>query len=612
MTDNVVQSFCERCGARFTQAVAVDKPAPAGGMLGRFRRRASEPEDMPLDSAALPISEAFRDTFRFCLGCRRYNCQACWNEQEGHCLSCRPAGGSSGVATADAEDPGPAWAARPGDGPRVAAETGAWPTDDLVRDGSDATPAGRSPVAAGGSPATTDLTVSGWAAPRPDPPAEHPAVDPLTASRVRGDVPPADVPAGWSPASAPELPWTPTPEPDPWRGVVFSAGDVARVEPGPPMPPTPSEPAMAAAPDDGVSVLASLIDNEAHVDASGWVRASGAVMGLGGPAPAVEPDDLAPPHEEPAAPEVSTLDQLPQTDAWLDAARRALDDLAPEADVSEAAPIQAPDVPDGIADAALPTVPDRIADAAPSGFPEGVIDTATPMVAAPSADADASSADGDAPTADADAPTSTEIPVSSEISPAMLPGQPPRPEPPPERSTADLTPAVVVEPGVAAEPTPAEPPPPPPPAAPPLVVAPVAPSRQPVPQAPSPGLAVWATPVDPGPFAQPYQAPVPQSVVLMPDVPSAPPSEPRHPPGPPPSLPTPPPPPLRPGLVPPGAPSAPLGTPPLPAQTAPAGVPPAPAPPSRQAAASRACPSCNLPLSTKARFCRRCGAPQPS
>ena len=98
MTDNVVQSFCERCGSRFTQTVAVDKPVPAAGVLGRFRRRTVESESTPVDSAALPISEVFRDTFHFCLGCRRYNCHACWNEQEGHCLSCRPAAGPPGVA----------------------------------------------------------------------------------------------------------------------------------------------------------------------------------------------------------------------------------------------------------------------------------------------------------------------------------------------------------------------------------------------------------------------------------------------------------------------------------------------------------------------------------
>ena len=69
MTDNVVQSFCERCGTRFTQTVAVEQACP-----GHRRARAasdggrSESESTPVDSAALPISEVFRDTFHFCLG----------------------------------------------------------------------------------------------------------------------------------------------------------------------------------------------------------------------------------------------------------------------------------------------------------------------------------------------------------------------------------------------------------------------------------------------------------------------------------------------------------------------------------------------------------------
>ena len=108
MTDNVLQSFCERCGARFTQPAPAEKPSPPAGVLGRFRRRTAEAESAPDDAAALPISEAFRDTFRFCMGCRRYNCNDCWNEQEGHCLSCRPHedAATSAAAGFDAPDPG--------------------------------------------------------------------------------------------------------------------------------------------------------------------------------------------------------------------------------------------------------------------------------------------------------------------------------------------------------------------------------------------------------------------------------------------------------------------------------------------------------------------------
>jgi hypothetical protein len=62
--------------------------------------------------------------------------------------------------------------------------------------------------------------------------------------------------------------------------------------------------------------------------------------------------------------------------------------------------------------------------------------------------------------------------------------------------------------------------------------------------------------------------------------------------------------------------------PPIPVAPPPPMPPPLPAaapvrqgpslPVNRPTGPTRACPNCSLPLSTKARFCRRCGAPQPT
>ena len=276
MTDNVLQSFCERCGARFTQPAPVEKPPPPAGVLGLFRRRTAEPASASDDAAALTISEAFRDTFHFCMGCRRYNCPDCWNEREGQCLSCRPH--ADPATTAPGADAAVAGGAKsPGAAPKVwpAGTTGAWPSGDSGR----AEPAGGQ----GTSPWGLNTPVAG-AESSARQAAERPSASGAPA-HSGSPVDAAGDSAAATTANATDLPWTPAPELDPWRGVVFSSDDRGRVEPpvAPPWEPpaAPSGPPSAPATTEDVGVLASLIESEAHVDAADWARASSTVVGSG-------------------------------------------------------------------------------------------------------------------------------------------------------------------------------------------------------------------------------------------------------------------------------------------------------------------------------------------
>jgi ribosomal protein L40E len=104
MTELLTESFCERCGTRYTFQAA----APRKGRLSRLRvmskglagyvlnddttlgdaiAEARSDEDRALSSEQL---EAFHKTFNFCMSCRQYTCGNCWNTAEGRCLSCAP------------------------------------------------------------------------------------------------------------------------------------------------------------------------------------------------------------------------------------------------------------------------------------------------------------------------------------------------------------------------------------------------------------------------------------------------------------------------------------------------------------------------------------------
>jgi hypothetical protein len=103
MTEILTESFCERCGTRYTFESARPKVRLKGvKVLSRGLKNFVLSDDTSIDEAmAAARSEAdreasahqldaFHKTFNFCMSCRQYTCPNCWNEAEARCLSCAP------------------------------------------------------------------------------------------------------------------------------------------------------------------------------------------------------------------------------------------------------------------------------------------------------------------------------------------------------------------------------------------------------------------------------------------------------------------------------------------------------------------------------------------
>jgi hypothetical protein len=104
MPEILTESFCERCGTRYTFESAAPRAKPLRGLktLGRGLKNFVLSDDTSIDEAmAAARSEAERDvttqqldafhsTFNFCMSCRQYTCANCWNTAEGQCLTCSP------------------------------------------------------------------------------------------------------------------------------------------------------------------------------------------------------------------------------------------------------------------------------------------------------------------------------------------------------------------------------------------------------------------------------------------------------------------------------------------------------------------------------------------
>jgi ribosomal protein L40E len=151
MPEILTESFCERCGTRYTFEAQVPKKSSLGKLrtlskgfknyvlsdettLEEAFADARHDEDREITSHQL---DAFHKTFNFCMSCRQYTCGNCWNDAENRCLSCAPHVGQEvlpatfphlqsalGISTtADAIGNGHA-AAPPSD-------ISAWPTADL-------------------------------------------------------------------------------------------------------------------------------------------------------------------------------------------------------------------------------------------------------------------------------------------------------------------------------------------------------------------------------------------------------------------------------------------------------------------------------------------------
>ncbi len=121
MSELLTESFCERCGTRYTFESGEPEvrrvPIKKARVLARGLKNFVLSDTVSLDDAlaearhdedrgrtALQL-EAFHDTFNFCMDCRQYTCRDCWNEAEGRCLSCAPTAGTLESAIAPAVIP---------------------------------------------------------------------------------------------------------------------------------------------------------------------------------------------------------------------------------------------------------------------------------------------------------------------------------------------------------------------------------------------------------------------------------------------------------------------------------------------------------------------------
>src|SRR5215208_8468480 len=138
MPEILTESFCERCGTRYT----FESAAPAKvRRLGKFKTISKGlknyvlSDDTSLDEALAAARsddereltaqqlDAFHSTFNFCMTCRQYTCANCWNQVEGRCLTCAPHLGHEIM-------PAPFPELRPLEPVRLDAE--AWPEMDLT------------------------------------------------------------------------------------------------------------------------------------------------------------------------------------------------------------------------------------------------------------------------------------------------------------------------------------------------------------------------------------------------------------------------------------------------------------------------------------------------
>ena len=163
----VTDSFCERCGTKYVFAPSGPKSFSLKGarVLAKGLRNfvltdgQSIADAMQLarqedgHQATTHVAEAFYKTFNFCMSCRQYACDRCWNAAAGACLSCSP------VLEPEVE-----LAARPtvfAEGaPEAAADSAeaAWPAVDLP----DHEPAQYAASASDGTSSDDDATPIPW------------------------------------------------------------------------------------------------------------------------------------------------------------------------------------------------------------------------------------------------------------------------------------------------------------------------------------------------------------------------------------------------------------------------------------------------------------------
>jgi hypothetical protein len=137
MPEILTESFCERCGTRYTFESAAPRKTRRIGQIKTLSKGMKNwvmSDDTSLDEAMAAARndddreltshqlDAFHATFNFCMTCRQYTCGNCWNAAEGRCLTCAPHLGHEILPAPFADQP----ALEP-----VRLEAEAWPEVDL-------------------------------------------------------------------------------------------------------------------------------------------------------------------------------------------------------------------------------------------------------------------------------------------------------------------------------------------------------------------------------------------------------------------------------------------------------------------------------------------------
>ena len=136
MPEILTESFCERCGTRYTFESAAPRKARRLGQfktLSKGMKNWVMSDDTSLDEAMAAARnddereltsqqlDAFHATFNFCMTCRQYTCGNCWNTTEGRCLTCAPHLGHEILPAPFPEHVAP-----------IRLEAEAWPDEDVA------------------------------------------------------------------------------------------------------------------------------------------------------------------------------------------------------------------------------------------------------------------------------------------------------------------------------------------------------------------------------------------------------------------------------------------------------------------------------------------------
>ena len=270
MTEILTESFCERCGTRYTFELTGRRWGSVTRLrvLSRGLRNLVMTDGLSVADAMATARideeraasneqlDAFHRTFNFCFSCRQYTCANCWNEPEGKCLTCAPDLAREILPAAFPDLPAHGLVPAAPDNGRAPIE--AWPTIDLPRPVQAATPtvteveaieAAAAPVA---EPIAAEPTPAPPAAveaiePAAAPVAEPIAVEPTPAPPAAVEPAPVAEPIAVEPTPAPPAAVAGT-EPTAVEAIEPAAAPVAELTAAEPAAAPPAAPEPAAAP----------------------------------------------------------------------------------------------------------------------------------------------------------------------------------------------------------------------------------------------------------------------------------------------------------------------------------------------------------------------------